>query len=166
MRSAVPIASAPAAQADTVLNAGPFKPWRRARFAAPALPIISGMPSGDTRPGPDSLSTSCWVSIVEMPPMPVPITVPMRVGSIGSSSPSVHPACSSASAQAAIASWAKRSVRRSSFFVSTSPGSNSLQAPTPDSIPHSPAFQRSYSVVAPLPSGDTTPTPVMTHGGS
>ncbi len=49
--------------------------------AAPALPIISGIASGETFSGPLSSSRSCWPSSVPMPPMPVPMMQPMRFGS-------------------------------------------------------------------------------------
>jgi len=46
-----------------------------------ALPISCGMPGGETSLGPRSRSTLCWATTVWMPPMPVPITHPMRSGS-------------------------------------------------------------------------------------
>ena len=52
-----------------------------ASAAEPALAIISGTVSGDTRPGPLSRSTSWASSIVARPPMPVPITQPTASGS-------------------------------------------------------------------------------------
>ena len=43
---------------------------------AAALGIICGTQSGDIAPGPRSSITVCWSSIVEIPPIPVPITQP------------------------------------------------------------------------------------------
>src|SRR3954466_5928516 len=51
--------------------------------AAPALPIISGTASGDTFSGPFSISTSLPCSSVPMPPMPVPMTHPLRLAGYG-----------------------------------------------------------------------------------
>ena len=39
-------------------------------------------------------------------------------------------------------------------------GSNSVAAPSPSSMPEVPAIQRSWSVRAPTPSGETAPSPV------
>ena len=67
-----------------------------------------------------------------------------------------------ASSPAKITSCEKRSLRRCSFLESRSPGSKSEQRARPSSIADSPAAQRSYSRLAPTPSGVTAPTPVMT----
>ncbi len=48
---------------------------------AAALGIICGTHSGDIAPGPRSSITECWVSIVAIPPIPVPITQPTSVPS-------------------------------------------------------------------------------------
>ena len=71
-----------------------------------------------------------------MPPMPVPITQPVRSGSPGG--PSSQPASSSASLEAARANCVKRSARRASLIERCSVGSNSLARPKPSSIPDSP----------------------------
>jgi hypothetical protein len=76
-----PIACDPAAQADSVANEGPCSLWRIDTAPAPALPIMSGIESGDTLPGPCSSST-WWLCVsVPIPPMPVPMIDPMRAGS-------------------------------------------------------------------------------------
>jgi hypothetical protein len=80
-RAESPIACAPAAQADSVAYDGPRSPWRMDTAPAPALPIISGIASGDTLFGPCSSST-WWFSVsVPMPPMPVPMMQPTRSAS-------------------------------------------------------------------------------------
>ena len=104
--------------------------------------MISGIASGDTRSGPRSRSTSHWLSNVHMPPMPEPITQPTSAGSAGGSSAS-QPASATACELAAIASWAKRSLRRASLTVMNSVGSKSVQAPRPSSMPVRPASQPS-----------------------
>ena len=55
--TASPIACAPAAQADSGANEGPLSLWRMATAPEPALPIISGIDSGETFFGPSSSST-------------------------------------------------------------------------------------------------------------
>ena len=80
-RMAVPIAFAPAAHADTTPKVGPSSPWRIETWPGSALPIMSGTVSGETRVGPRSRSVSCCSSIVASPPIPVPMTQPMRSGS-------------------------------------------------------------------------------------
>jgi hypothetical protein len=77
--------------------------------------MSSGIESGETAFGPFS-SISLWLaSSVPMPPIPVPISVATRFGSYGSSS--FQPASASASSDATMANWAKRSERRASLTV-------------------------------------------------
>ena len=78
MRTAAPIACAPAAHADITPNEEPWSPCRIATAAAAAFPISSGTARGDTAFGPRSRSTSCWRSSEPSPPIPVPITHPIR----------------------------------------------------------------------------------------
>ncbi len=76
--TASPIAWAPAAQAESGANDGPRSLWRMATAPAPALPIMSGIDSGETFFAPCSSST-WWLCVsVPMPPMPVPMMQPMR----------------------------------------------------------------------------------------
>ena len=89
--------------------------------AAGALGMYWGTPSGETIFAPRSRITSCWISTVSMPPIPVPITQPIRIGSYGSSSP--HPASDTASADATSASCETRSSRRASLTDRNSVGS-------------------------------------------
>ena len=81
IRSAEPIAWAPEAQAETTPKLWPRSPCFIVTAAAPALGMYCGMPSGETIFAPRSRITSCCVSTVSMPPMPVAITQPMRSGS-------------------------------------------------------------------------------------
>ena len=103
--------------------------------------MYSGMPSGETILAPRSRITSCWVSSVDWPPIPVAMMQPMRIGSYGASSS--QPASASASPAATSANWAKRSGRRASLTDRSSLASNSRQAPAPSAMPTSPAAQRS-----------------------
>ena len=161
MRIASPIACVPEAHADTTPNTGPCSPWRMATSPAAALPMISGMASGETRSAPRSRRISHCASKVAMPPMPEPITHPTSPGSAGGSLSS-HPASATACAAAAIASWAKRSERRASLVLMNSVGSKSVQAPRPSAMPDRPASQPSCSSRAELPRGVIAPTPVIT----
>ncbi len=160
MRAASPMACVPDAQADITPNTGPRRPWRIATSPAAALPMISGMASGETRSGPRSRSTLHWVSNVAMPPIPEPITHPTSAGSTGGSSSS-QSASASAWAPAATASWAKRSERRASLVVMNSVGSKSVHVPRPSAMPLRPASHPSCSSRAELPSGVIAPIPVM-----
>ena len=160
IRSAVPIACAPAAQAETVPKDWPRRSCFIAITPEAALAISSGIESGEMRSAPSSRMMMWFASSVPIPPIPVPITEATRSGSYGGS-PS-QPASSIASAAAASASWVKRSERRTSLVERCSLGSNSLARPNPSSIPDTPALQRSCSVRAPTPRGVTAPTPVMT----
>jgi hypothetical protein len=78
VRTAEPIAWAPAAHADTTPYDGPWRPWRIASAAAPALPIMSGTDSGETIASPLSRSTLCSRSSEPRPPIPVPTMQPTR----------------------------------------------------------------------------------------
>ena len=98
----MPIACAPAAQADTVPNDCPRRSCFIATTPDAAFAISSGIESGEMRSAPSSRRMMCCVSSVPMPPIPVPITQAARSGSYGES-PS-QPASSSASAAAASAS--------------------------------------------------------------
>ena len=80
MRAAAPIACAPAAHAETIPHTCPRSPWRIDSAAAPALLIMSGTASGETRSGPCSSKVTWLASSVPMPPMPVPSTQPTRSG--------------------------------------------------------------------------------------
>ena len=137
----MPIACAPAEQAETVPNDWPRRPYFIDTTPLAAFAIRIGMPSGETLSGPRSSMIVCCSSIVVIPPIPVPITQAKRSGSPGISSE--RPASSSASPAAVSASWVKRSERRTSLTERCSLGSNSSQRPSPSSMPERPALQRS-----------------------
>ena len=152
-RAALARAWVPAAQAVQVFSAGPWKPCRIDTAAGAALGIIIGMRNGDTRRGPFSLMTRIWSSRVWMPPMPVPMNTPRRVGS-----PVNSPACSRAMSAAARANWVQRSLRRASFgFSNHKEGSKSGTKRSPSGAgPHRPSQKASV----PTPHVETTPRPV------
>ncbi len=58
-----------------------------------------GMKKGLTRPGPRACSRSCWASMVEMPPIPLPKITPNRSEATPLGAPS-NPALRMASAAA------------------------------------------------------------------
>ena len=57
---------------------GPVRPNVIAMWPAAAFAISIGTMNGDTRPGPFSFSTSCWIRSVSIPPIPVAKTTPPR----------------------------------------------------------------------------------------
>ena len=83
MRSAEPIACAPLEHADTTPYVCPCRPCLIATAAAAAFGMYCGMPSGETIFAPLSRITSCWVSTVSIPPIPVAMTQPTRSESYG-----------------------------------------------------------------------------------
>ena len=88
--------------------------------AAAALGMYCGTPSGDTILAPRSRITSCSISTVSIPPIPVAITQPIRIGSYGRLA--LQPACATGS-RAVTANCEKRSSRRASFTDRNSLGS-------------------------------------------
>ena len=112
-RAALPMAWVPAAQAVTVFSDGPCQPCRIDRAAEAALVIIIGTRNGETRRSPLARRVPICVSRVSIPPTPVPMKVPRRVGSAVSS-----PACARAWSAAAIANWVNRSLRLTSLGFS------------------------------------------------
>ena len=69
------------AQAVTVHSFGPVKPNSMAREPAAAFGIIMAMSDGLTKRGPRFSIFVCSSSHRPMPPMPLPMTMPTRVGS-------------------------------------------------------------------------------------
>src|SRR5207247_4498442 len=132
-----------------------------------------GMKNGDTRLGPFSLSARQFSSKVATPPVPVPIKTPTRFTSTLSQL-FARQASLIASSAAPIANWENRSYRRSSFLSRKRAGSKSFTShanrtddctgskrvigPAPDR----PATRASQVVRVVLPSGLTSPRPVMT----
>ena len=155
-RAALPMEWVPAAQAVTVVSQGPRKPWRMEMPAAAAFGISIGMRNGDTRSGPRTRLTSTWSSRVCRPPMPVPTSTPIRSGS-----PPGSPDWSRARLAAPAASCVKRSARRASLGPSNQgSGSQSwISRVLPTWAGPSRAAQKAS---APMPTADTTPTPVTT----
>jgi hypothetical protein len=152
-RVALATACVPAAQAVQVFSAGPWRPWRIETAAVGAFAIIIGTRNGETRRSPRSRRIWIWSSRVWMPPMPVPIQTPLRLGSAMSS-----PACSSAMSAAAMANWVQRSVRRTSLGLSNQGlGSKSWTRRSPSGAG---PFRPSQKASTPMPQGATTPSPV------
>ena len=167
-----PMALFPEAQAVTSASTGPMRPKLMETWPAAMLAIIIGAAKGFTLVGP-LVSMRCTVSsMVLMPPMPVPMMVPTRSGfSVLISSL----ASSTAILAAATANCTFRSMWRTAFLSPTyftaskfftSPAmrtgnpsvSNSVIGPMPD-LPAISAFQNSS---VPMPTGETTPIPVIT----
>ena len=159
------------AQAVVVQKLSPRNPVRMATWPAAMLPIIMGTKNGEMRPGPFARYLSCSSSILPMPPMPQPMIVPTRYGSI--SLKSVPASCSAWMADAT-AICVKRSMWRMSLRSKYSAGSKSRIMPatlTPSSVvsklsiletPSVPFFIFSQNFSTVLPSGFTVPSPVIT----
>ena len=77
----MPIACAPAAQAETVPKDWPRRSCFIAITPEAAFAISSGIESGEMRSAPSSRRTMWFASSVPMPPIPVPITEAARSGS-------------------------------------------------------------------------------------
>ena len=99
IRLASPIACAPVEQAVTTEWFGPLKPNRIDTWPLTRLIRLAGMKNGLTRRGPRCSSSTAVSAMVLRPPMPEPISTPVR--SRSSSSSGVHPASSIASLAAA-----------------------------------------------------------------
>ena len=130
-RKASPTALAPPAQAATGQMHMPCSPKRMAIWPAARLVITMGMKKGETRSKPRLCPVSQEVWRVPMPPMPLDRATPIRALSSRSRS---RPLWAMASAAAVTANWAKRSIRRISFFASTPEGSNSFTSPARDTV--------------------------------
>src|SRR5581483_10882009 len=118
-RAASPMAWAPAAHAVVMVMLGPVQPRTMARFAAPALGMSMGMPSGCIRSQESRMQIRSWAMIVSTPPRPVPVTTPHRAGLA-----SRTPAEATASRPAPRASCVTRSRRLASLGVTYPAGSN------------------------------------------
>ena len=118
-RSAVPMASEPAAQAVAGAAEGPRRPRLRAAAAHGAFERESGIASGLTRSAPRSARTRCASRRVSGPPCTLPIDAPVR-----SWLTSVSPASSIARAAATDAKRPARSIRRASFWPKRSRASS------------------------------------------
>src|SRR5213594_3627053 len=132
-----------------------------------------GMKNGDTRLGPFSISARQFSSKVATPPVPVPIKTPTRFTSTLSQL-FARQASVIASSAAPIANWENKSYRRSSFLSRKRAGSKSFTSHANrtddftgskrviDPAPDRPATRASQVVRVVLPSGLTSPRPVMT----
>ena len=166
------MAFVPEAHAVTSVSTGPSNPHKIDICPDAILAIIIGTAKGFTFPGPLFSIRSTVSSIVPIPPIPVPITVPARAASSFVMS---NLASAIAILAAATANWAFLSicltvflsptnVSASKFFTSpaiftgNSEASNSVIKPTPDT----PFNKFSQNVDTPIPTGDTTPNPVTT----
>ena len=168
-RNASPIACPPVAHADTIERFGPLAPWAMLTAPEAMLTMIIVAKKGLTRPGPRSSSTRCCSSQVAAPPIPDPMITPTRSAFRGVIA---KPESSSASRDAASASWTNRSLRRTSLrsmncvgsnpgispaiCVSYGVGSNAVIRRTPERPSISPVQKSSF----PVPIGVMTPTPV------
>ncbi len=143
-----------------------------AMFPAAMFPIVIGINIGETLEGPFSLILVTCSCIVPRPPTPEPNMTPtLDASSFSISIPLSSIACTAAP----IAYTAKGSFLFISFFVIYFSGSKSLTSPATFtlksvvsnfvifSIPHTPFFAFSHMLSTVLPSGLTTPIPVITH---
>src|SRR5690606_6373112 len=136
---------------------------------------ISGMnigtKKGETRSGPLVMYSEHWSSKVCIPPIPLPMTTPVRSADGTDLS---RPAWVTAWCAAAIANWANRSSRRASFRSMYCSGSNSLTSQANRTLsllasnlaigaaPERPASRPLQVDSTSVPTGVTSPRPVTT----
>src|SRR5262245_8822364 len=184
-REASPIACAPVAQAVTTAWLGPRKPCRIDTWPEARLISALGMKNGEILRGPSFSRMSALLPIASRPPMPEPISTPVRF--LASSSSGFQPLSLTASSAAAMANRMKSSMRRSSLADITLSGSKARGSPAPPPRPSTrgttpamragrsstlkcsirltpdlPATSRSHVASAFAASGVTSPMPVMT----
>ena len=121
--AASPMASAPLAQAETVLKFGPFAPIIIETWPEAMSLNIMGMRNGLTRLGPRRAMTSYCSERVIIPPTPLPTRTATRSGFCHDIS---RPACSSASRVLTQANWENRSRRLASRRPRTAAASKSI----------------------------------------
>ena len=149
--------------------APPCRPRSIATWPAAASGISIGTVRGLTLLGPPAVRWLCCSCIVWSPPMPVPRTTATRAGSTPAM---VVEAIFQASRAANSASWAQRSVRRTSSGSKASvaasgthpairTGRSSLQAAVSARMPERPANTSSQVELASHPSGETDPQPTI-----
>ena len=91
----------PVVQAVAMARFGPLKPNFIDTCPATMLTMEAGTKNGEMRRAPRAVNSPCVSSIIGRPPMPEPITQPMRVASSSpSASPVGRPASRTASAAA------------------------------------------------------------------
>ena len=162
------------AQAATWVMTGPVRPYFMLTRAAAIDPDRAGMANGLTWPGPFSARVAVPSMTCSIPPPPVLMTTPTRSRRSGDQSLKSRPECSTASAEAAMAKWMKRLIRRAIFRSSPTVGSKSFTSaairtskPVGSKLvigppPETPARRFVQKVVASLPMGVTAPRPVTT----
>ena len=174
--AASPMAWLPVAQALTTAVFGPRMPNWMATIPDGLSTSMWGIVHGDTRLAPTSQYFFAFSSRMLTPPQPEPKTIPIRSGSASSGRiwlwPLIRPPSRSASAVAAIAIWVARSWRRTSLGSISTVGSKSGTSPptlmswsdrsamVTSRIPERPATRLSQAASLPMPTGDTTPSPV------
>ena len=169
--AASPMPWLPAAHAVITVEVYPLRPKSRLTFAAAMFGSIIGMKNGLTRMPPRLTSVREFASVSGKPPLPLPITTPMRSSS---SADRLRPASSMASAAAATAVCEKRAMRLVSRRSMYLPGSKSgispatLQGKSVGSarvmgpMPDLPLMRHAQYSSMESPSGVTAPMPVIT----
>jgi hypothetical protein len=166
-----PTACAEVVQAVQVAELGPLAPERMEIQPEARLTIAAGMKKGEMREGPRSIRMVCSRSMVANPPMPLPMNTPTISSFPG---PMRRPESARANSAAATANWMKRSIFLTSFFSTQRSGSKpftsqakraecceaskSVMGPAPER----PALSADQLSSVPMPTGDTSPTPVTT----
>ena len=153
------------------MSTGPCRPKVMETCPEAILAIIIGTAKGFTLPGPFCSIRNTVSSMVAIPPIPVPITVPAISGFSFSIS---NLASSTAIRAAATANWALRSICRIVFLSPASAGSKSFTSPAIftgksaasnrviGAMPDLPSKRLFQNFSTPVPTGDTTPRPVIT----
>src|SRR5438477_5088003 len=179
MRAASPIACAPLEHAVTTAWLGPENPYLMDTWPEARLIRFDGMKKGETRRGPFSWSVMTPSMMPGSPPIPDPISTPVR--SRFSASSGFQPESSTACIAAVIAKTMNSSILRWSLggthssalkrpeavsprgttpaiFAGRSDTSNAWMAAMPDWL----ASKRRQFTSTPQPSGVTIPIPVIT----
>src|ERR1051325_288183 len=140
--------------------------------AAATFGMYMGTKNGDTRLGPFSNRARQFSSKVWRPPVPVPIRTPTRL-KFTVSQLVARQASATASSAAPIANWANRSERRIYFLSRTRPGSKPFTSHANFTglcagskrvmgpAPERPASRPSQVLWTSVPSGVTSPRPVI-----
>jgi hypothetical protein len=154
-----------------VARFGPRALKRIDTWPAARLMMEAGMKKGEIRRGPPLISSRCSRSIVEKPPMPEAMNTPTRSAIAGVISSF---ASSTANWVAATANWMKTSIFLTSFLSTKRRGSNPFTSPAIRAecceaskrvigpMPLDPAQSACQFASVPMPSGETSPTPVTT----
>src|SRR5438105_4829569 len=169
--NASPTAWLPVAHALATAMFGPSAPMAIATSPDAESGKKCGRNIGETRSGPRSSSTCCWLSTRSSPPAAVPKMMPTRSGHWPATSSA---ASAMASLVATRANFALRSMWRSSLDGMIASGLNCFTSPpilTPKalvsnrvrvSMPEQPASRFDHASGTLLPTGVTAPRPVTT----